>query len=149
MNKHKQTLVYLAAASHSGSTMTAMLLSAHPELCSVGELKAIHLGDKDSYLCSCNTKVSECDFWQGVTSKMAARGQDFEISDDGLLANLIAFNLGVEIGQLLALSCILIVMNYWRLQRSFERQGYGANVAIMSGGFLLMFYQLSGLILVK
>ncbi len=80
---------------------------------------------------------------------LATKIQDFEISDDGLLANLIAFNLGVEIGQLLALSCILIVMNYWRLQRSFERQGYGANVAIMSGGFLLMFYQLSGLILVK
>ena len=51
MTTKKQKLIYLAAASHSGSTMTAMLLGAHPDLCSVGELKAINLGDKNSYLC--------------------------------------------------------------------------------------------------
>jgi hypothetical protein len=79
----KQKLVYLAAASHSGSTMTAMLIGAHPELCSVGELKAIHLGDKNSYLCSCKTLVDECAFWQGVSEKMAKRGQEFCISDAG------------------------------------------------------------------
>lgn len=79
MSKAKQKLIYLAAASHSGSTMTAMLLSAHPDLCSVGELKAIHLGDKDSYLCSCNTKVSDCEFWQGVKTHMSKRGQEFDI----------------------------------------------------------------------
>lgn len=83
MDNKKQKLVYLAAASHSGSTMTAMLLGAHPDLCSVGELKAVHLGDKDSYLCSCKTLVGECGFWQGVTDKMAARGQQFCISDAG------------------------------------------------------------------
>ncbi|MGJ8581480.1 MAG: sulfotransferase [Psychromonas sp.] len=81
MTNKKQQLVYLAAASHSGSTMTAMLLGAHPDLCSVGELKAANLGHKDSYLCSCKTLVSECDFWQGVTQKMAAKGQHFCISD--------------------------------------------------------------------
>lgn len=84
MNNKKQKLVYLAAASHSGSTMTAMLLGAHPELCSVGELKAVHLGDKDSYLCSCQTLVGECGFWQGVTEKMASRGQAFSISNAGM-----------------------------------------------------------------
>jgi len=83
MNHKKQKLVYLAAASHSGSTMTAMLLGAHPELCSVGELKAINLGDKNSYLCSCKKLVGECDFWQGVTDKMAKKGHDFCISDAG------------------------------------------------------------------
>lgn len=79
MNNKKRTLVYLTAASHSGSTMTAMLLGAHPELCSVGELKATHLGDEGSYLCSCNTKVGECSFWQGVAKNMAKRGQTFDI----------------------------------------------------------------------
>lgn len=83
MTDKKQKLVYLAAASHSGSTMTAMLLGAHPDLCSVGELKAINLGDKNNYLCSCKTLVEECDFWQGVTDKMANRGHDFCISDAG------------------------------------------------------------------
>tara|TARA_R110001583_G_scaffold19603_7_gene76543 strand:+ start:8302 stop:9294 length:993 start_codon:yes stop_codon:yes gene_type:complete len=83
MTDKKQKLVYLAAASHSGSTMTAMLLGAHPELCSVGELKAANLGDRGSYLCSCKTLVSECGFWQGVAEKMAARGQEFCILDAG------------------------------------------------------------------
>ena len=81
MKKSKQKLVYLAAASHSGSTMTAMLLGAHPELCSVGELKAIHLGERDSYLCSCQLRVCECSFWQGVTTKMVSQGQEFSIVD--------------------------------------------------------------------
>lgn len=69
MPNKKQQLIYLAAASHSGTTMTAMLLGAHPDLCSVGELKAVNLGDKESYLCSCKTLASECDFWQGVSEK--------------------------------------------------------------------------------
>lgn len=83
MTLKKQKLVYLAAASHSGSTMTAMLLGAHPDLCSVGELKAANLGHRDSYLCSCKTLVGECGFWQGVTDKMSAKGHDFCISDAG------------------------------------------------------------------
>jgi len=83
MTYKKQKLIYLAAASHSGSTMTAMLLGAHPELCSVGELKAINLGDKNSYLCSCKKLVGDCEFWQGVTTRMAAKGHEFCISDAG------------------------------------------------------------------
>lgn len=83
MTQKKQKLVYLAAASHSGSTMTAMLLGAHPDLCSVGELKAINLGDKDTYLCSCKSLAKDCAFWQGVTEKMSAKGHDFCISDAG------------------------------------------------------------------
>jgi hypothetical protein len=84
MGNKKKQLIYLAAASHSGSTMTAMLLGAHPDLCSVGELKAVHLGDKESYLCSCKTLVGKCSFWQGVSEKMAQRGQDFSISAAGM-----------------------------------------------------------------
>lgn len=83
MPNKKQQLIYLAAASHSGTTMTAMLLGAHPDLCSVGELKAVNLGDKESYLCSCKTLASECDFWQGVSEKMASRGHQFHVSEAG------------------------------------------------------------------
>ena len=77
---------------------------------------------------------------------LATKIQEYEISADGLVANLIAFNVGVEIGQLLALSAILIVMGYWRRTASFWRHAYTANVAMMSAGFLLMGYQLTGLI---
>lgn len=75
---------------------------------------------------------------------LAAKIQDFEIAADGLIPNLLAFNVGVEIGQLLALSAILILMGFWRRTRSFWRHAYAANVLMMSLGFLLMGYQLTG-----
>ena len=77
---------------------------------------------------------------------LATKIQQYEISADGLIPNLIAFNVGVELGQLLALSAILIVMGYWRRTASFWRHAYTANVAMMSAGFLLLGYQLTGLI---
>ena len=76
---------------------------------------------------------------------LATKVQEFEMSRDGLLANLLAFNVGVEIGQLLALSAILIVMGFWRRTGSFLRHAYTANVAIMAAGFMLTGYQLTGL----
>lgn len=69
---------------------------------------------------------------------------DYEISPDGLLPNLLAFNVGVEIGQLLALGVILIAMSYWRKTDNFLRHAYTANVAMMTAGFLLIGYQLTG-----
>jgi hypothetical protein len=75
---------------------------------------------------------------------LATKILDFELSPDGLFANLVAFNVGVEIGQLLALSAILIAMSYWRRTASFSRHAYAGNVLLMSAGFLLMGYQLAG-----
>jgi hypothetical protein len=75
---------------------------------------------------------------------LATKILEFEISPDGLFANLIAFNVGVEIGQLLALGTILIAMSYWRRTPSFGRRAYTTNVAIMAAGFVLMGYQLAG-----
>lgn len=77
---------------------------------------------------------------------LATKILDYQIAADGLIPNLIAFNVGVEIGQLLALSAILIAMGYWRRSAGFWRHAYTANVAMMSAGFLLMGYQLTGLI---
>lgn len=75
---------------------------------------------------------------------LATKILEFEIAPDGLLPNLIAFNLGVEIGQLLALGAILIAMSYWRRSPGFLRHAYAANVALMTAGFLLVGYQLAG-----
>ena len=69
---------------------------------------------------------------------------EYDISPDGLVPNLLAFNVGVEIGQLLALGMILIAMSYWRLRPSFWRHAYTANVAMMVAGFVLMGYQITG-----
>ena len=61
-----------------------------------------------------------------------------------MVANIVAFNIGVEIGQLLALATILIGMNFWRASDVFVRQAFNTNVVLMCAGFLLMGYQLSG-----
>ena len=75
---------------------------------------------------------------------LATKIIDYEIAADGLLPNLLAFNVGVEIGQLIALSMILIVMGFWRRSPGFWRHAYTANVAMMSAGFVLIGYQLTG-----
>jgi hypothetical protein len=67
-----------------------------------------------------------------------------QFAGDHLVASLLAFNVGVEIGQLLALAAILIVMGYWRRTASFWRHAYTANVAMMTAGFMLIGYQLTG-----
>ena len=79
---------------------------------------------------------------------LATKILDFEVSPDGLIPNLIAFNVGVELGQLLALSAILIVMSYWRRTSSFSRHAYNTNVALMTAGFVLMGFQLAGYFIV-
>lgn len=67
-------LAYLLAASHSGSTLLAMVLGAQPGACSAGELKATSLGDPRTYRCSCRKLIHECEFWQRVAAEMARRG---------------------------------------------------------------------------
>lgn len=80
---------------------------------------------------------------------LATKILDYEVSPDGLVPNLIAFNVGVEIGQLLALAAILIAMNHWRSTTSFTRHAYTANVVTMAAGFLLAGYQLAGYFFVE
>lgn len=75
---------------------------------------------------------------------LATKLQEYQIAPDGLLANLLAFNVGVEIGQLLALTAILIAISYWRRTDSFWRHAYTANVVMMAAGFVLIGIQLTG-----
>lgn len=75
---------------------------------------------------------------------LATKLQALNLSKDGLLANMISFNVGVELGQLLALGVMLAVMIWWRGQRGFEKQAVFANAAIMAAGFLLTGFQLAG-----
>lgn len=76
----------------------------------------------------------------GLATKML----DYEVSPEGLVQNLVAFNVGVELGQVLALSAILVAMSHWRRTTGFQRHAYAANVAILAAGFVLMGYQLAG-----
>jgi len=92
-----------------------------------------------------NTKVATLIFGFLHGFGLASKILDYGVSPDGLLPNLLAFNVGVEIGQLLALTAILLVMTMWRASPSFARQAYAANVLMMTAGFALMGYQLVGL----
>ena len=75
---------------------------------------------------------------------LATKLQDFALAREGLVPKIVAFNLGVEVGQLLALGAILIAMGFWRRTQMFHRQAFAANVAVMTCGFMLIGYQLTG-----
>src|SRR4030095_11443163 len=75
---------------------------------------------------------------------LATKLQEFELSPNGLGANIISFNVGVEIGQGLALTAILIALTYWRFRPSFLQHAFATNAVVMSCGFLLVGYQLAG-----
>ena len=69
----KRDLVYIMSPSYSGSTLLTYLLATHPEISTIGELKATALGDIDSYSCSCGSLLKECGFWSNLQEKMQAR----------------------------------------------------------------------------
>lgn len=75
---------------------------------------------------------------------LATKLQDLTLSADGLVPNLISFNIGVELGQFTALGAILIAMNLWRSTGSFRRSAIAANAALMCAGFVLVGFQLTG-----
>ena len=94
-----------------------------------------------------NTKAAVLIFGLIHGFGLATKLQDFTISPDGLVANILAFNLGVELGQIVALSAVLIALTYWRRTSSFQRQSFTANAVLMTAGFVLIGYQLTGLFL--
>ena len=75
---------------------------------------------------------------------LATKLQEFALPQNGLVANIVSFNIGVELGQFLALTAILIGLTYWRTHRGFLAHAFATNTALMAGGFVLMGYQLTG-----
>ena len=75
---------------------------------------------------------------------LATKLQDFALSPNGLVANIVSFNVGVEIGQVIALTCVLAVLTFWRTRTGFLRHAVATNGILMACGFLLIGYQLSG-----
>lgn len=74
---------------------------------------------------------------------LATKLQDLQLAKEGLLVNMLSFNLGVELGQLLALAVILIFMSIWRRSSYFSKQADAANLVLMTLGFILTGYQLA------
>jgi hypothetical protein len=78
-------LAYILSASHSGSTLLSMLLGAHSQIATIGEMKlaAGAMGDLHQYRCSCGRLIQECGFWQRIEEGMAARGVEFALANAG------------------------------------------------------------------
>lgn len=91
-----------------------------------------------------NTKAAVLVFGFFHGFGLATKLQEFALSKEGLVPNIFAFNVGVELGQLLALGGILIVMGFWRRNDAFRHQAFAANAVLMTAGFVLIGYQLTG-----
>jgi hypothetical protein len=91
-----------------------------------------------------NTKAATLIFGLLHGTGLASKILEYQIAEDGLLASLLAFNVGVEIGQLLALAVILIVMGYWRRSPNFMRQATVANIIMIVLGVILTGQQVAG-----
>ena len=91
-----------------------------------------------------NTKAAVLIFGFFHGFGLATKLQEFTLSPEGLVANILAFNVGVELGQLFALAGILIAISFWRRSEAFQRQAFAANAVLMTAGFVLVGYQLTG-----
>ena len=91
-----------------------------------------------------NTKLAVMVFGLFHGFGLATKIQELTVSSNGLVANIVSFNVGVEIGQVLALTAVLLVISMWRTRPGFLRHSFAANTALMMGGFVLMGYQIAG-----
>jgi hypothetical protein len=91
-----------------------------------------------------NTRIAVLIFGLFHGFGLATKLQEFELSPNGLVANIVSFNVGVEIGQGLALTGILIALTWWRSHRAFFDHAFATNAFVMACGFLLVGFQLSG-----
>lgn len=138
---HSSTLLYgVLSGTHVNPYLVDAIIGlsvAYKALDNLGAFKTV-LGVQP------NTKAAVLIFGFFHGFGLATKLQDFALSKDGLVPNMLAFNVGVEVGQLLALAGILIVMGFWRRSSFFARQAFAANTLLLTAGFLLTGHQLAG-----
>lgn len=153
--KMKDVAIYVTcfALGHSLTLLTGVLSGIHIDAYLVDAVIGLSVvykafdnldGFKTMFGFQPNTKAAVLFFGLIHGFGLSTKLQDFNLSPDGLIANMVSFNVGVELGQLVALSIILFVMIQWRKTQGFVRHAVLANVALMTAGFVLMGYQLSG-----
>jgi hypothetical protein len=94
-----------------------------------------------------DTRIAVLAFGLAHGLGLATKLTDLTVSSNGLVTNLISFNIGVELGQVLVLAVVVTFLNLWRVHASFERHAFAANVALIAAGFLLAGTQIAGFIL--
>lgn len=91
-----------------------------------------------------NTKIAVMIFGLFHGLGLATKLQNFSLPQTELWKNLLAFNIGVEIGQFVALLFIMIALDFWRRNRSFNSFSTTSNTILMTGGLILFGYQMTG-----
>jgi HupE / UreJ protein len=96
-----------------------------------------------------NTKIAVLLFGLFHGFGLATKLQEFALSQNGLVTNIVSFNVGVEIGQVLALTAVFIGLSYWRTRAGFLQHAFVTNTLLMVGGFILVGYQLTGYVVAQ
>jgi hypothetical protein len=96
-----------------------------------------------------NTKIAVLVFGLFHGFGLATKLQELALSQNGLVANILSFNVGVEIGQVLALAAVFIGLSYWRTRGGFLQHAFVTNTMLMVGGFLLVGYQITGYVVTQ
>jgi hypothetical protein len=91
-----------------------------------------------------NTKLAVLIFGLFHGFGLATKLQELDLAKNGLVTNILSFNVGVEIGQMLALTAVLIALSYWRTRSGFLSHAFATNTALMAVGFVLVGYQIAG-----
>jgi hypothetical protein len=91
-----------------------------------------------------NTKIAVLIFGLFHGFGLATKLQELDLSRSGLVTNIVSFNVGVEIGQVLALTAVLIALSFWRTRSGFFRYAFATNTALMVVGMVLVGYQVTG-----
>jgi len=94
-----------------------------------------------------NTRIAVLVFGLFHGLGLATKVQELALSDEGLVTNLLSFNVGVELGQFSALVAVVGLLLWWRKTESFERSAFAVNGALMTAGFVLTEYQVAGWVL--
>jgi HupE/UreJ protein len=91
-----------------------------------------------------NTKIAVLVFGLFHGFGLATKLQELDLAKNGLVTNIVSFNVGVEIGQVLALTAVLIALSFWRTRSGFLRHAFATNAVLMTIGFVLTGYQIAG-----
>lgn len=145
--------VTLFTIGHSITLMTGILLDlrANPYLIdAIIGLSVVYKafenidGFKQVFGFQMNTRLAVFIFGLFHGLGLATKLQEFALSSNGLVTNIISFNIGVEVGQAIALACILLILLRWRQHRSFQDHAFVTNTILMASGFILTGYHLVG-----
>lgn len=153
--KPKEVLLYVSffTLGHSITLLLGVLLNFHVNAYLIDAVIALSIvykgfdnlgGFQKIFNFQPNTKIAVLLFGLFHGLGLATKLQEFNFDKESLFTNLIGFNIGVEIGQFVALLFVLILISFWRKYSSFSRFSTITNTALMMAGFVLMAFQLSG-----